>query len=176
MIGKLDNPTLGQALGFVLSEFQLDRAKGQPMFGVLMQQIQGAMTHPHFPNIQHVMLDLMSDNFVGPVFKGGIIGAVAGWVLDEIDMNPAVSRIGKVLKTLGSNVAIGAVAVTLLDDSTRSYSGGNPAGRPSGGHDGYPRGAGYSPLGRRDGGYFTMPTVSPSTPTLPTILPSSPKP
>lgn len=174
-LGKLNNATLGQALGFFMTELQYDRVRGKPMLGNLMAEIQALMTQPHFPNIDHVVRDLMSDGWAGPVFKGSVMAAIAGWILAEIDMHPTVSRIGDTLKTLGSNAALGTAAVVLLDDSSLGYSDGAP-GQPYGGHNGYPRGASYSPLGRRNGGYFTMPNVSPGTPSFGGALPASPKP
>lgn len=129
-LSKLDNPTLGQALGFFMTELNYDKTTGQPMLGALMQQIRGAMLQPHFPNIEHVMRDLMADAYGGTVFKGGLMAGIAGWILDEVDMNPSISRMGKVLKTLGFNAALGAAAVVLLDDSTRGYS---PNGEAKGG-------------------------------------------
>lgn len=175
ILSKLDNPTLGTALGFAMTELHDDQATGRPMGGTLMLQIQNLMTQPHFPNISHVIADLMSDGYSGAVFKPAIMAGIAGWVLDEVDIPFVPKSLGKVLQTLGFNGAIGAAAASLLEMSTTSHSP-SPAGTPYGGHNGYPAGAGYSPLGRRNGGYFTMPNVPPQTPTLPSVLPRSPRP
>lgn len=125
ILGKLDNDRLGQALGFLMTELKYDKARGKPMFGSLMLNIENLMTDPHFPNLSHTINDLMSDKWAGPVFKGGIMVGVAGWILDEIDLNPNISRIGKVLKTLGFNATLGSAAVVLLDQISTSHSTGD---------------------------------------------------
>jgi hypothetical protein len=176
ILSKIDNPTLGQALGFTMLEFNYDRHRGTGMFSNLMKNIGDLMTQPHFPDVSHVINDLFY-GWGSEVFKPAIMAGIAGWILDEVDMNPTISRIGKVLKTLGLNGAMGVAGAVLLDRSSTGFSPGEPAGQPYGGHNGYPAGAGYSPLGRHNGGYFTMPTVPPAgTPNLPVILPRSPRP
>lgn len=132
ILSKLDNDNLGKIAGFVLTQMQYDKTRGYGWFGNLQAEIAAAMRDPHFPNLEHVMMDLTSDAWAGKIFKGSLQAGVIGWILHEADLHPDLTRIGKILKTLGFNAAIGAAGVAVLDNCTVSHS---PAGvgesRPS---------------------------------------------
>jgi len=170
---------LGGLLGFFGGASDVGKAwwgDGQAhTFDMLRINITDLMKDPHIPDIGHVLGDL-TQGYERSTFFAALMAWIGGYVLKEVDMDPAITKLGSALSKAGFGAALGVTAYAVVKRSGTTHSGGEPAGQPYGGHNGYPKGAGYSPLGRRDGGYFTMPNVPPAGTNLGAVLPASPRP
>lgn len=121
ILNKLDNDKLGMALGSILTAKSVGDAVGGGLTGYYGQLIEGLMTEPHFPDLGHVLNALMNLN-EAPVFKGGISAAIIGYLLEMVDIDPRLEKLGKILKTLGFNAAIGSGITTVLWYSGKEHS------------------------------------------------------
>jgi hypothetical protein len=144
-------------------------------FEMLQINITDLFKDPHIPNIGHV-LSCLTDGYQRNTFMTALTAWLGGYVLKEVDLDPAITKLGSALSKAGFGAALGVLAYATIMESGTGHSGGEPAGQPSRSHNGYPAGAGYSPLGRRDGGYFTMKNVPPAGTNLGAVLPASPRP
>jgi len=167
--GALENKTV-QSLGGFLWYGQKEYGDGA--INGSIRAVEALFKDPHIPNFRHVFLDLKDTGML----KDLILLGLGGWIAEEINIHPMATKIGRLVKGFAMNGGLGAVIGSLVNHAGIEHSDGGAPGQPYGGHNGYPRGAGYSPLGRRNGGYFTMPTVHPSTPTIGAVLPASPRP
>lgn len=179
IFGKLEGNAdkLGALLGFLGGAS--DTAKmwgGQTALTMLQQNITDLMKDPHIPNLSNVLGDL-TGGYQRNTFMTALAAWIGGYALQEVDIDPTITKLGRALNKAGFGALLGVTAYAIVQRSGTWHSPNNPEGQPYGGHDGYPRGAGYSPTFRQDGGYFTMKNVPPAgTPNLPAILPASPRP
>lgn len=119
IFNKLGNQKLGIAVGALLTEQMYGQARGTNFIGNIQGQMEQLIKDPHMPNLGHVINNLFMP--YSP-FMPAVIAAIVGYALEEIDVFPSLGNIGTLLKKIGGNVAIGAVAVELIDASTIAHS------------------------------------------------------
>lgn len=105
-----------------------------PMAG-LSRILNGLMTDPHFPNLEHVMGNLTdtAPSRTKP-FIPCVQAAVIGWLLKEIDIHPTIARIGNFLMKAGIGGAEASAVLALITFSGAAHSSGAYGGsRSSGG-------------------------------------------
>lgn len=92
--------------------------------GAAWNIINSIAVNPHFPNISHAWASAQGHGII----KTGAQGAILGYVLKLLDLDPKVNRIGGFLQDAGVATVFSAGAVELL---TYSGAGNSPS---------YPRG------------------------------------
>ena len=137
ILNKLDNDKLGMALGSFMTAQAVGKAWGTDFTGYYTTVLNGLITDPHFPNLGEVMTSLMG-RAEAPVFKGAISAAIVGYLLEMIDLHPQLEKVGKVLKTLGLNAAIGSAVTTIAAFSGAAHSPLVISGSGSGSRHGNP--------------------------------------
>jgi len=129
----LENPRLQNLLGFLY--FQQNLHGTGKMIDGTMTEIQYLMSDFHFPDLSHMAED-MTKGASKPVFKNLLMLLVGGWLLEEIDIVPQLSDIGRLAKGFGMNGIWGALAGSVLlhsgiahsaqSSGSSGASGGNP--------------------------------------------------
>lgn len=109
ILGKLEGnaQTIGM-LGGTLAALNY-YGNGNP-FGGIKKIVDGLMSNPHFPNIEGFMGSLAPGTQEGTNFQTGIIAAVAGYLIKELNLHPALNRLGN----FAANGGIGYIEATLL--------------------------------------------------------------
>lgn len=100
-IGGLVGFTLGTPHGLADLESSISNA------------MQGTI---HMPDLAQALGSYASE----PYGKTGIMAAIGGYILKEVDLDPRLNKLGSALQKLGIGYAIGALGIKLLWSSTHS--------------------------------------------------------
>jgi len=123
IVGKIEHnaDSLGLGLGAYLElnrfykEWEVQGYDIHDPISAAMTIIEGLLSNPHMPNLNHVKTALMNP---AGTFKPAAIAAVIGYFLKEVDVMPKLTRIGNALMKAGVGAAESALVINLL-----TYSG-----------------------------------------------------
>ena len=87
-----------------------EHAWGKDVFAGINTIINGLITTPHIPNIQHVWQMVNT----GQTFKSAVGAAIIGYLMKEVDIDPKLNRLGNALSKGGWGAAMGVVGLNLL--------------------------------------------------------------
>ena len=120
IMGKLESniDAIGKIVGFVYGAQKVSRTEGITVMRSLEWTVHQLMNDPHFPDLHRVMSDLTQFG----AFTDSIKIAVAGLIMDYIDIVPELSKWGKTVSTLGWNMAIGTVLYHVIQRSSAWHS------------------------------------------------------
>ena len=91
--------------------------------GDLLSSIQNVMQGQiHVPDVQAGMSALMGEGNV----QKGVLGAIAGYVIDELGL-PYIGKFGKAIQKFSIGYAVGAVGIKMLWMSTHADEGCAPS-------------------------------------------------
>lgn len=112
---------LGTILGFTTGSMN--------GFNDVVSSIENIMSgHIHMPDLAAAFQSIGNEPFV----KSGVMVAIGGYILKEVDLNPTLNKIGTMAEKGGIGYAIGAVINKLLWSSTHSGEFRGGGGGPSG--------------------------------------------
>lgn len=120
IIGKLENDKLGMVIGFGLTEQAIGRGD---LIGELSKQVSSLFTEPHIPDLGSVLYDLTKGD-ASRTFKPLLLAAIGGWILASADLHPLLNKLGRILKNVGFNGAIGGAGASFFAHATAHYSQG----------------------------------------------------
>lgn len=127
ILGTLQKDKVGQIIGVVAAEYKKAQSLGQDFFGLVNLQIKALFTDPHFPDINTVISELTTETSgAGKVFMPSVKLAIISWILKELNLHPQLTRYAKIGTKVGTNVAIGATALSLWAHATHQHSPGAP--------------------------------------------------
>ncbi len=112
LVGKINGILAGidknaEILG---AGFELFRRKDQ-----LVTEIgKIAQGHIHAPDMNAFGANLMNE----PDFKTGLAGAIGGYIVENLDLDPRVSRLGSIVRKVSTSMALVTIMENLLGYST----------------------------------------------------------
>lgn len=95
--------------------------QGVGTFEMVTEIFNAAISDPHFPDIENVILDL-TQSVASPVFMGAVKAGFIGYVLKELGLHPGLNKLGNILYKGGFAAAEGSVIMTLIARSTIWHS------------------------------------------------------
>lgn len=104
---------------------ELKRIGGTDPLNSAMKIIDGLISDPHIPNIQSLGNLIKSSD----VFRFGLMMAVGGWALHEVDLDPRLSRLGKALMNAGMGATFAGAAVDVIAEAGPLHSSSSMGGR-----------------------------------------------
>jgi hypothetical protein len=128
IIGKIEHNAdkAGMLVG-ALSGLK-EHAWGQDVMAGFNTIINGLITDPHIPDLTHVWQHITYEG--NNTFKTGAAAALIGYLLKELDLDPQLNRIGKLLSKGGWGAVLGVVGLNILVYSGAAHSPVTVAGSP----------------------------------------------
>ena len=128
IVGKIEGNAdkVGMLVG-ALSGLK-EHAWGQDVMAGFNTIINGLITDPQFPDLTNVLQHITYEG--NNTFKTGAAAAVIGYLLKELDLDPQLNRIGKLLSKGGWGAVLGVVGLNVLVYSGAAHSPVTIAGTP----------------------------------------------
>jgi hypothetical protein len=130
IMDAVQNDTIQKLGGFLLFEKNLVGESGRGILDNTMVQLDYLLHEGHIPNLQH-MLDDATRGASKEVFKTLLMLGIGGWIAEEVNIHPQVTRIGKVAKGFAINGGIGAVIGSALLHASVAHSPSSGSQSPS---------------------------------------------
>lgn len=103
-----------------------EHAWGKDLFSGINIIIDGLMKSPHFPDLSHVWYHL---NYPGnKMFKTALGALIMGYILNEVNIDPKINRLGSALSKGGWGAVMGLLGVNILIYSGAANSPSGPSG------------------------------------------------
>lgn len=122
ILGKISSklPLIGKLGGVFMAASASAPYNNTDAFGLIGGMAEGAIKQLHFPNVEHVVNDLLKGINAKPM-KQAIVLAVAGELMGALGVQ---TKYAKLIKDFGYNAAMGVAALSIIGHSTLWFSPG----------------------------------------------------
>lgn len=122
-LGNIERKIIDNAdkIGMLLGGYSLLKSITPNPFKAAELIAEGLMNDPHFPDLGSLKNYLLIYD-KNHTLMNGVKYGVIGWALDELNLHPTVTKIGKVLKEAGFGAAKSSAIVAALAYSGYAHS------------------------------------------------------
>ena len=102
IMDAIQNDKVQNIAGFLLYG---QKAYGDGAINGTIRAVEALISDPHIPDFGHIMRAIKADG----VIKNLVLVGIGGWIAEEVNVHPQVTRIGKIAKGFSVNATIGAL-------------------------------------------------------------------